>query len=238
MARDIPAAGLGVGLLGDWDSERHHLWKTVQKMVELDLVAGSSGNASMRLSGDCSTGIVLITPTSRPYRELSPEDMVVIDLEGETVAGEHAPSSETATHLAIYKARGEVGAILHTHSIYASVAAVAGMEIPPILDEMVVKLGGEIRVADYAFPSTEELAQRACHALEDRNAVLLRNHGLVGVGRTRWEALEVCQLVERAAQIFVHASMLGRANPLPPEIVGIEQELFRMQRMTPPTSEV
>ena len=204
----------------------------------MGLVSGSSGNASIRLSGDRYAGTVLITPTSRPYRELGPEDMVVIDLEGETVVGKHAPSSETATHLGIYSARGDVGAILHTHSIYASVAAVAGMEIPPILDEMVVKLGGPVSVAEYAFPSTEELAQRACHALDDRNAVLLRNHGVVGVGRTRWEALEVCQLVERAAQIFVYSSMLGRANPLPPDIVRIEQELFRMQRMTRPTSEV
>jgi L-fuculose-phosphate aldolase len=224
--------------LGNWDTERHDLWETVQEMVRMGLVAGSSGNASIRLSGDRYAGTVLITPTRRPYRELGPEDMVVIDLEGETVAGEHAPSSETATHLGIYSARGDVGAILHTHSIYASVAAVAGMEIPPILDEMVVKLGGPVSVAEYAFPSTEELAQRACHALDDRNAVLLRNHGVVGVGWTRWEALEVCQLVERAAQIFVYSSMLGRANPLPPDIVRIEQELFRMQRMTRPTSEV
>lgn len=232
MAGDVPTAGLGVGLLGDWDTERHQLWETVQEMVRTGLVAGSSGNASVRLSGDRYGDAVLITPTSLPYRNLGPKDMVVIDLEGEPVDGEHAPSSETAIHLGIYKTRGDVGAILHTHSIYASVAAVAGMEIPPILDEMVVKLGGPVKVAEYAFPSTEELAQRACEALEDRNAVLLRNHGVVGVGRTRWEAFEACQLVERAAQIFVYASMLGRANLLAPEIVNMEQELFRMQRMT------
>lgn len=224
--------------MGDWDTEKQCLWETVQEMVQLGLVAGSSGNASMRLSGDKYAGRLLVTPIGRSYRELGPEDMVVIDLEGETIEGEHAPSSETATHLGIYRARGDVGSVLHTHSIYASVAAVTGMEIPPILDEMVVKLGGGVKVAEYAFPSTEELAQQACHALGDRNAVLLRNHGLVGVGRTRWEALEVCQLVERAAQIFVYATMLGRANPLPPEIVNIELELFRMQRMTLPTPKV
>ena len=205
----------------------------------MGLVAGSSGNASVRLSGDRYAGMVLITPTGQSYRDMAPEDTVVIDLDGEPVDGEpgegrYASSSETATHLGIYKVRGDVGAILHTHSIYASVAAVAGMEIPPILDEMVVKLGGPVRVAEYAFPSTEELAKCACQALEGRNAVLLRNHGVVGVGRTQREALEVCQLVERAAQIFVYASMLGRANPLPPEIVSLEQELFRMQMMTRP----
>jgi L-fuculose-phosphate aldolase len=119
---------------------------------------------------------------------------------------------------------------MHTHSLYASVAAVAGMEIPPIVDEMVIKIGGSVRVAEYAFPSTEELAQRATESLGDRNAVLLRNHGLVGVGRTSWEALDTCLMVERVAQIFVYASLLGRASTLPPEIIEIEKELFRMQR--------
>ena len=119
---------------------------------------------------------------------------------------------------------------MHTHSLYASVAAVAGLEIPPIVDEMVIKIGGSVRVAEYAFPSTEELAQRASQSLGDRNAVLLRNHGLVGVGRTSWEALDMCQMVERVAQIFVYASLLGRASTLPPEIIEVEKELFRMQR--------
>ena len=84
-------------------------------------------------------------------------------------------------------------------------------------------------MAEYAFPSTEELARNASHALGDRNAVLLRNHGMVGVGRTSWEALDICQMVERVAQIFVYTSLLGRALTLPPEIIEMEQELYRMQ---------
>ena len=87
-----------------------------------------------------------------------------------------------------------------------------------------------MEVAEYAFPSSEELAERACLALGERNAVLLRNHGMVGVGGTPAEALEVCRLVERVAQIFVFASLLGKASPLPPEIIKIERELFLMSR--------
>ena len=212
-----------------WNSERQTLWEVTGKMVGQGLVAGSSGNASLRLPGDGDMGYVLITPSGRPYRQLAPEDMVVIDLDGGPVEGDLLPSSEAALHLALYKARQDVEAIIHTHSLYASVAAVSGLEIPPIVDEMVIKVGGSVRVAEYAFPSTEELAQSASHALGNRNAVLLRNHGMVGVGRTSWEALDMCQMVERVAQIFVYASLLGRALTLPSEIIEMEQELFRMQ---------
>ena len=214
--------------MAKWHSERQVLWEVTREMVGGGLVSGSSGNTSLRLSGDGDK--VLITPSGRPYRQLDPEDLVVIDLDGEPVEGDLLPSSEAALHLTLYKARQDIGAIMHTHSLYASVAAVAGLEIPPIVDEMVIKIGGSVRVAEYAFPSTEELAQRASQSLGDRNAVLLRNHGLVGVGRTLWEALDMCQMVERVAQIFVYASLLGRASTLPPEIIEVEKELFRMQR--------
>jgi len=220
--------------LGNWRSERQTLWEVTREMVAHGLVSGSSGNASLRLCGNQDNGLILITPTRRPYRQLEPEDLVVIDLEGEPVEEDLPPSSETALHLTLYKARNDIGAIIHTHSLYASVAAVAGLEIPPVVDEMVIKVGGSVRVAEYGFPSTEELAQRACQALGDRNAVLLRNHGLVGVGRTSWEALEVCQMVERVAQIFIYASLLGKAVPLPADVVEIERELFKMKRSANP----
>ena len=123
----------------------------------------------------------------------------------------------------------DIGALIHTHSVYASVAAVGGLEIPPLVDEMVIRVGGGVQVAEYGFPTTEELAQNARRSLGDRNAVLLRNHGLVGVGRTPWDALEICQLVERVAKIFLYASLMGRANPLPPDVVQRERELYLMQ---------
>ena len=122
--------------------------------------------------------------------------------------------------------------MIHTHSISASAAAVAGREIPAILDEMVYHIGGGVPIGDYAFPGSEDLARVACQTLGDRNAVLLRNHGVLGVGPGVWEALEACDLVERAAQIFVLAQSFGTggANPLPPDIITAEQELFQMKR--------
>lgn len=217
-------------MLSDWLVERKLLLEVSVEMVRHDLVVASSGNASMRLSGDHKQGVILITPSGKPYRDLTPEDFVAIDLEGDQVEGENVPSSESALHLTLYKARADVDAIIHTHSTFVSVASVAGIEIPPIVDEMVMKIGGSVPVAEYGFPSTEELASRACHAIGDRNAVMLRNHGLVGVGPGPSEALEVCLLAERVAKIFVYASLLGQAKTLPQEIIEIERELFKMQR--------
>ena len=156
---------------------------------------------------------------------------MVVNLDGEPVApAPMAPSSETRLHLEIYRRRADVRAIAHTHSIYASVAAVIGRDIPPLIDEMLLTIGGPVKVSQYAFPGTAELAAAAYAALGDqRNAALLRNHGVVGVGPDIWEALEVCDLVERLAQIFVLARNFGprAAASLPADAVAAELEMFR-----------
>ncbi len=211
-------------------AKRQRLHDVVTEMVDQGLVVGTSGNASMRVAGGPHDGQILITPSGAPYRTMAPEELLLIDGDGEPVEGETMPSTETALHLAVYRQRTEAGGVVHTHSTYASVLAVAGLDLPPILDEMVLKVGGTVRVAEYAFPSSAELAMEALKALDDRNAVLLRNHGLVGVGRTPEDALEVCLLVEHVARVFVYASLMGRAGTLPPGSVQLQESLFQMQR--------
>ena len=218
--------------MNDWQSQREELHAATVEMYRRGLVGALSGNASLRLEGRLGDGLLLVTPTQLPYYHLKPEDLVVVGLDGEMIGEGLAPSSETAMHLEIYRQREDVAAVIHTHSISASAAAVAGREIPPILDEMVYHIGGGVPIGDYAFPGSEDLARIACQTLGDRNAVLLRNHGVLGVGPGVWEALEACDLVERAAQIFVLAQSFGTggANLLPPDIIVAEQEIFRMKR--------
>ncbi len=211
-------------------ADRQLLRDVVAEMVDRGLVVGTSGNASIRVAGGSHDGHILITPSGASYRTMAPEDLLLIDGDGEPVEGEALPSTETALHLAVYRHRTDVGGVVHTHSTYASVLAVAGLDLPPVLDEMVLKVGGTVRVAGYAFPSSAELAVEALKALEDRNAVLLRNHGLVGVGGAPEDALEVCLLVEHAARVFVYATLLGRAETLPPDSVRLQESLFQMQR--------
>ena len=199
-------------------------------MAELGLLPGASGNVSVRLGPHAARDLLAITPSGRRNADLKLEDIVVIDFDAEPVEGSLTPSSETLLHVAIYRARPDVGAVIHTHSVFASVASVAGLQIPPIIDEMVVAIGGTVQVSEYAFPSTEELADNVCAALGERNAALIRNHGAVGVGRDLVEALDVCTLTERVAQVFVQASLLGKVSELPEDVVQAETAIYNMRR--------
>ena len=218
--------------MDQWEAQRTELHTVSVEMYRRGLVGAYSGNASLRLEGSGAEGLLLITPTQKPWYRLLPQDLVVMNLDGEPLDDGPAPSSETALHLEIHRKRRDVAAVVHSHSIYASAAAVAGREIPPIVDEMIFAIGGGVPIGDYAFPGTEELAQTACRTMGEGNAVLLRNHGVVGVGSGIWEALEVCDLVERVARIFVLSQSFGPggANPLPPDIIEIEKQVFKMQR--------
>ena len=211
-----------------WSAEKSAVLEAAQEMAALGLVTGASGNVSMRLSSDDE--LLAVTPSSVPYGDLTEDSIVVTDFDVEPVEGELPPSSETLLHVAVYRARPDVGAVIHTHSVYTSVAAVAGLEIPPIIDEMVIAVGGPVKVSAYAFPGSEELADSVCEALGPRSAALIKNHGAVGVGRDLREALGVCTLVERVAQIFLLARTLGRVDELPPDVVKAEQAIFEMRR--------
>ncbi len=180
--------------------------KVGHALLREGLVLGTAGNISVRLSD--SEGI-LITPSGVPYPELTPEDLVLVDEHGGILSGKLRPSSEVLLHAAIYRSRKDVNAVIHTHSPYASVFAVNRCEIPPVLDEVAQLIGGSVQVARYAMPGTKELAEHAVTALQDRNAVLLANHGMVGVGSDLNEALIVCKAVEKAAQVYLLAKISG-----------------------------
>ena len=213
----------------NWQSQRETITNVCRSLVKAGLVSGSSGNVSLRLRHS-PDDLVLITARGANLDNLGPHGLSVIDLFGEPVEEELPPSSESALHLGIYRGRPDVGCVIHSHPIYATVAAVAGREIPPLIDEVVIKIGGPVPVAEYGFPGSEELAEKSLAALGDGMAVLLRHHGLITVGHTSAEALENSLLVERLARIFLYTSLLGAANPLPEDTVELEMELYRMKR--------
>jgi L-ribulose-5-phosphate 4-epimerase len=185
-----------------WEEEKEQVLEACRRIVAAGLVAGASGNVSRRVEGPDGVPLVAITASQVPYHRLTAGDIVVIDFEGDPVEGEGVPSSETLAHLAVYRARPDVGAVVHTHSIYASALAVAGLEILPLIDEQVVILGGSVPVAEYATAGTQDLADKVAAALGEGGAVLLRNHGVLGVGADLEEAAIACELVERLAQIY------------------------------------
>lgn len=217
-----------------WHKQRQAVADAARRMSADGLTIGASGNVSARLTAPDGSPLMVITPSQTPYDKLRPADILATDMDIEPIDGEGIPSSEALLHAAIYRRRPDVGAVMHTHSTYATIAAVAGADIPPIIDEMVIAIGGAIRVSDYEPPASDALAANVCDALGDRRAALIRNHGAVGVGATPQDALAICALVERVAQVFVFASLLGGANPLPDAVVDAEIALFKMRRQSAP----
>jgi len=209
-----------------WESEKKAVIEAAQEMARKGLVVGTAGNVSLRLKDSSGRELLAITPSGRYYDSLKVDDIVVVDFAGQRVEGELKASIETVMHLEVYKARKKVNAVVHAHPAFCSVIAVAGLEIPPLIDEQVIYIGGEIKVAQYAFPGTPELAKNAVSALGPRNAVILANHGALSVGRDMREALTICELAEEMAKIYVSVLSLGKVNPLPAEVVELEKAFF------------
>lgn len=195
---------------------RKQILQTGLYLLDKGLVTGTWGNISVRIADN----VFAVTPSGRNYQTLQPEDVVIVNSVGDSIEGHLAPSSELPLHLAVYAARPDICGIVHTHSVFASACAVSRRPIPPIIEDLVQSAGGEISVASYALPGTPELAEYAVQALADKFAVLLANHGVVAAGKTLSEALLVAELVEKAAQIFCWANLLGGAVPLSDEDVA------------------
>jgi L-fuculose-phosphate aldolase len=221
-----------------WTEQRTAVLEGARAMHRLGLVSATNGNVSARChlvntkqdTKQDGKGLLAITATSRDYESMELDDVVVVDFDGEPIVGDAIPSTETLMHAAIYRARPDVGAVMHTHSVYATALAVAGTPLPPIADEMVIYLGRSVEVTEYRYAGTEELGDTVVATLGESNAAIIRNHGLVGVGRTVEDALRACTLTERLAQVYILARGLGSAELLPAEAVETELELFRMRR--------
>jgi L-fuculose-phosphate aldolase len=212
--------------MNHWRESKKTVLEAALKMSEKGLVTGTSGNISLRLTSQGNQQLMAITPSSRHYDTLDINDIPIIDFNGKIIDGKLAPSIETPMHTGIYKARKDVNAIIHTHSVFASAAAVAGLNIPVILEEQAMLLGGGIKLAGYASSGTPEMAANTLAALGNRNAVLLANHGAVGTGRTMQDAFTACELIEKTARVYLLALATGKVNKLPEKARKIQEELF------------
>lgn len=171
---------------------------------------GTSGNLSVRLDG----GRVLATPTGCSKRAIGPEDLVVVDMEGHELAGTWHATSEIDMHLAIYKARPDVEAVVHAHPVFATAFASSGIALDqPLCAEVVMTLGS-IPLASYATTGTCEVRQALAPYLLGHDAVLLANHGVVTYGESLMDALMKMETVEHFAQICLVVRQLGGGTML------------------------
>lgn len=216
-----------------YEEVRNAIVAACKRLDAEGLVAGSSGNVSVRLEPKDGQELYAITPSGIPYRVLEPAQILVINNEKEVIDGEGRPSTETLMHLAAYRARADVGSVIHSHSIYASALAIAGEDLPPLIDEQVVTLGGGIKCAEWGMSASEDLAQKAVAALDFRRSVLLRSHGALSVGKTLEEVLDVCSLLERMSQIYILARSMGNIEKLPENILEIEIKYYKIKNGLP-----
>jgi len=200
--------------------------ETGVKMLNTSLVVGTWGNISARVPGE---DLVAITPSGMNYDSLEADDIVIVDLEGKIVEGKRKPSIEVPMHVTIYRHRPDIQAIVHTHSPFATAMSTARKPIPGAVEDMVQIVGGNVRVSEYALPGTKELGQNVIKALEGRQAVLLANHGMLGAGSNLEEALKVCQVVEKTAQITILAQIIGGVVELSQEDIAFMRDFYLHQ---------
>jgi len=198
-------------------------------MLESGLTSGTSGNASARIDD----GHIVITPSSVAYQEMTADDLVVLDLDGEQLDGQRPPSSEKLLHLACYRAFPEVGAVLHSHPRYATMFACARQPVPPVIDEAVVSVGGEVPVADYAMSGSAEVGSNAVAVLGQVGSALLASHGLVTVAASPGKALHQAGIVEHCAHVAWGTQVLGGHAPLPVRTVRDLGSVYRYLRENP-----
>lgn len=193
-------------------------------ILQEGLTVGTWGNISVR---DPDTNLIYITPSGVDYNDIREEHIVVINSALEIVDGRLKPSIERQMHVAVYGVRPDVNAIIHDHPIYSSVLGVNRMELPGISEDMVQIVGDKVICAEYALPGTAELAGYVVQALGDRNAVLLPNHGALCVGEDLKRALQVCRVLEKAAQIYILARLTGTPHVLADDQIKAMQYFAR-----------
>lgn len=206
-----------------YEKERLAVCEYAVRMWQAGFAIGSAGNVSMRAPDE---GRYIITPSSIPYEKLTPDQIVVVDDDEELLEGERAPSFETPIHLAVYRAREDVNAVFHTHSRYATTLAVLHRGIPPVVDEMVVYIGGAVELASYGATGSDALAGNVVTSLAERAAVLLANHGSLCVGKDLATAFKISELVEHLAQIVFNASLAGTPIELPEDVIEYEKQMY------------
>lgn len=196
---------------------RQQVWKLNLDLPKNGLVAWTSGNVSGR---DPETGCVVIKPSGVKYEDLRPEQLVVLDADGKVIEGDLKPSSDTASHLYIYRHRPDVGGVVHTHSAYATAFAALGKPVPVYLTAIADEFGGPIPCGGFALIGGEEIGKVVVESIGSSPAVLLKNHGVFTIGQNAEAAVKAAVMVEDAARTVWLALQLGLPDEIPAEDVA------------------
>ncbi len=193
---------------------REEVYRLHLELPRHNLVVWTSGNVSGR---DPATGLIVIKPSGVRYEDLTAENMVVVDLAGRVVDGSLKPSSDTLSHLVVYRARADLNGVVHTHSTFATAFAALGRPIPAYLTAMSDEFGGPIPCAGYAKVGGEEIGRAVVEGIGAGPAILLQNHGVFTVGSSPEGAVKAAVMVEDVARTVYFAVSMGQPREIPPE---------------------
>jgi len=196
---------------------RESLVELHAELLRHDLVVWTGGNVSAR---DPETGLVAIKPSGVRYDDLTAETMVVLDLDGNVVEGSYSPSSDTASHLYIYRHRPDINGVVHTHSRYATAFAAVGRSIPVYLTAQADEFGGEIPCAGFTLIGDEGIGKLVVEGIGRSPAILLKNHGVFTVGPSARAAVKAAIMTEDVAATVFAALQLGTPDVLPDDVVA------------------
>ena len=182
-----------------------------------NLVAWTVGNLSAR---DPDSGLVVVKPSGVLYEELTPDKMIVLDVDGKLVEGTMRRSSDADTHVYVYRHRPDVGGMVHTHSTFATAFAAVGRPIPPVLTAICDEFGGPIPCGSYAKIGGLEIGEEIVRSIGRSRAILMQNHGVFTVGPTALAAVKSAVMVEDIARTLFYAYQLGEPPTIPPEEVA------------------
>jgi L-ribulose-5-phosphate 4-epimerase len=208
------------------DAVRRNVAELHEELTRNGLVAWTQGNISERVP---DSELVVIKPSGVSYAELSPDSMVVVDLDGNVLEGELSPSSDTATHLYVYRELDWVGGLAHTHSPYATAWAARGEPIPCVLTAIADEFGGDIPLGPFARIGGDEIGQGIVDTLRDSRsrAVLMRSHGVFTIGADAREAVKAAVLCEDAARTVLLARGLGELERLSPDDIDALHDRYQ-----------
>jgi L-fuculose-phosphate aldolase len=200
------------------EEQRVEVAETALGLLTTGLIVNTSGNVSIRMGEH-----VVITPSGRDYKSLTPRDIAVVDLKGRVVDGEMLPSSETPLHLAVYESNPDVAAIVHAHSVYATAISTI-LDLLPTIHYQMVDLGGAVPVAPYRTFGTDELAVVTSQALQGRSAAIMKNHGSITTAQTLDKALGRCVTLEWCSKVYLKALSAGSPNILSADEMALAQQ--------------
>jgi ribulose-5-phosphate 4-epimerase/fuculose-1-phosphate aldolase len=220
--------------MGKYDEYKRHVFEVSQALSEqgyFGTKSGSAGNVSALIEGEEA---IAVTPSGKKYSEMRAEDICVVDFDLGRIDATCDASIEAPMHVAVYKNRRDVNAVIHTHQAYASVFSVLNQPIPPLFDEVTASVGALIDVVPYGLSGSPELLENVVSKLGNRgHCYLLQNHGALCVGRNLDKTVNYVELLEKTACIYYHALATGKSiTTLPdPLVTTLSQFVVSLQDM-------